>query len=397
MSTLLSLVIFIAIAYFSGQFFQRMQVRQFWLRGIIFSGSLYILLGYLFGPQVFALIQPQVISDLNIAYSFFLGWVGFLIGLQLNLKSLLRFSRQYYWFSLTNFIIALITSLVLFYLVFSYLNFEMLDVFVLAVAGVVTSPILIGVFIRDTKARGQVTHILQFNAAIDNILGVIVMGIILGIQGEIKFMDIYVYGYFNIFIYVMVIVSASLIFYYLIKQFNTDEELLLLILGLILVVVGGAFYLKQSLVFASFVFGAIIANLDIPTKKLYLYIQKLEQPLYIILLIFTGMLLNIRQGFNVWLILIFLAVHIIAKFIAGYSATHVISGMRKIPSSIGLANLGMGGLSLVIILDFHISTNSIFSETMLMIIAFAILLNDIIGFWYLEGVLLKRMKKVYDT
>jgi Kef-type K+ transport system membrane component KefB len=396
MTALLSLVLLVLIAYLGSIFFQKVKIRKPWIKSFAYTGSLYLLLGYLIGPNLFNVFNKEVFQQLNVLYALVLGWIGFLIGLQANVKSIKRFQKEYFRFATINIIIALVISFIALYQSFHLVDrfFNETEILILAIAGSVTSPIMIAVISRDYKLSGRVSYLLQFAAAFDNMLGIILVGLVMSYTSDISFLNIYNPGVLIIFVSIIIAIIASYLFCYLSKDMKTDQEIFLLILGLLLFIVGIAFYLKQSLLFMSFVFGFGIANLSINTKQLYLSIQQVEKPLYILLLIFVGANLEFESK-EYWLYLVvFIAVNLFAKMISGYFANFSMSRNSRIHKTIGMANLSMGGLSLAIILDFHLTNVSGYSQLLLFILAVSLVINDIISFKYLEKKIVQPEIKV---
>lgn len=396
MTALLSLVLLVLIAYLGSIFFQKVKIRKPWIKSFAYTGSLYLLLGYLIGPNLFNVFNKEISQQLNVLYALVLGWIGFLIGLQANVKSIKRFQKEYFRFATINIIIAVVISFIVlcqsYHLVDRFFNET--EVFILAIAGAVTSPIMIAVISRDYKLSGRVSYLLQFAAAFDNMLGIILVGLVMSYTSDISFLNIYNPGVLTIIVSIIIAAIASYLFCLLSKDMKTDQEIFLLVLGLLLFIVGIAFYLKQSLLFMSFVFGFGIANLSANTKKIYLSIQQVEKPLYILLLIFVGANLEFESK-EYWLYLVvFIAVNLFAKMISGYFANFSMSQNSRIYKTIGMANLSMGGLSLAIILDFHLTNVSGYSQLLLFILAVSLVINDIISFKYLEKKIVQPEIKV---
>ncbi len=397
MTTLLGFVILVVLAYVSGLFFERTKFKQTWLRGVMYSGSLYILLGFVIGPHVLELVDDKIIKDLNLIYTFVLGWVGFLIGLQMNVRGISRFTSRYYLFALFNLLFVLaLTFFVLKYAYAPKINNDM-EIFIFCLAGAVTSPILVGAFVRDYGKRGRITHLFQFSAAFDNVIGVVILGLFMALISNVKFFNDFDVGVLLILILTIIALLAAYFFKMLTREFTSQQEYLLLLIGLLLMVVGSAFYLKGSLLFSAFIFGAGISNFSSTPRKLFLSIQELEKPLYILLLIFAGTLVTIDINFQVVFLIYFLAIHLIAKIAAGLFSGFWLFAHYQLPKTNGLVNVGLGGLSLAILLDFHIAVASDISELFLFILIIAIIINDFIGFWYLDKVMSKFIQRERDA
>ena len=396
MNILLSLVFLVLIAYVGSIIFHRYPIKSNWLNSILYSGNLYIVMGIVIGPNVINLINGKIIDQLNVLYALVLGWAGFLIGLQTNFKNLKRFRRLYYYFATSNFFIAFSLSSILLILTFPLIleKLRNTEIIILATASAVTSPIMLGIFLRDHKVHGKTSHLLQFVSGFDNILGVIVLGFIMAIVSNLTMSNGVSIGLFTIIIPLVLGGVAVILYFILSKEFIKDQENFLLLISLLIFILGITVYLNQSILFTAFLFGAGISNLPNNTKKLYLSIQQVEKPLYILLLIFVGVSINFISYKYVILLIVFIIIHFLVILISGYLSIAVVQNKLHIRKSIGLANLGMGGLSLAIILDFHLTNPSDFSNLLLFILAVSIIINDFVSYKFLEKLFLISPNKL---
>lgn len=396
MNILLSLVFLVLIAYVGSIIFHRYPIKSNWLNSILYSGNLYIVMGFVIGPNVINLINGKIIDQLNVLYALVLGWAGFLIGLQTNFKNLKRFRRLYYYFATSNFFIAFSLSSILLILTFPLIleKLRNTEIIILATASAVTSPIMLGIFLRDHKVHGKTSHLLQFVSGFDNILGVIVLGFIMAIVSNLTMSNGVSIGLFTIIIPLVLGGVAVILYFILSKEFIKDQENFLLLISLLIFILGITVYLNQSILFTAFLFGAGISNLPNNTKKLYLSIQQVEKPLYILLLIFVGVSINFISYKYVILLIVFIIIHFLVILISGYLSIAVVQNKLHIRKSIGLANLGMGGLSLAIILDFHLTNPSDFSNLLLFILAVSIIINDFVSYKFMEKLFLISPNKL---
>jgi uncharacterized membrane protein YhaH (DUF805 family) len=143
------------------------------------------------------------------------------------------------------------------------------------------------------------------------------------------------------------------------------------------------------MLFVAFVYGFGLSNFKVNTKKLYINIQNVEKPLYILLLIFVGANITYENGQYTIYLLIFMLTHFLVLLFAGYAANSITRKRLHMRDSIGLANLGMGGLSVAIIMDFHLIHPSSFSRLLIFIVAISIIIYDLISYKFLKFILIK--------
>ena len=104
MTPLLSLILLVLLAYIGAVFLHRIKTPSSIFKSITNSGVIYLLIGYVIGPKALQLLDKNILNDLSLIIAFVLGWTGFIIGLQINAKQMLRFPLSYYWKTLLIFI-----------------------------------------------------------------------------------------------------------------------------------------------------------------------------------------------------------------------------------------------------------------------------------------------------
>ncbi|GEM_PF-2827082 len=399
MTPLLSIVIITAIALAGSVFFNRFHISSWWMKGLAYSGLLYVLMGCLSGPEVLHILTVKVLDGLNILVTLVLGWVGFLVGLQTKYRGLKRFPLKYYLNGFINYLIAFVLSFTLLSLT-SYLlklNFlEIRDIFILSLTGAISSPIIIGSLLKNERVHAKLSYWLQFNAAFDNLLGVVSIGIWFSLFTYLKLDGQAGIKILRVVIPLLVAGMGYIIYRTLFDLLKSRQERLILNLGSLLVVVGTAYYYGQSILFVSFVFGSILANSRINTRALYRSVQDIEKPLYILLLFFAGAYFSVSPSKNLILLIgLYFGTHFISKIFMGpiSNRSHLIR--EKVPVWIGIGNIGMGGLSLAMIIEYFLLSGAGPNGLLLSVLILSILINDLIAFRYLQGVVVigSRVKK----
>ncbi len=389
MTSLLSIVVLVLLAYTGSRFILKWKIQNTFLKSIAFTGIIYITLGYLLSSKALNIVTVEITEQLKIVFALVLGWAGFLIGLQTKFSGLKRFPVKYYRYSALGFLIGFAVTFLLLYGILNKWLLYTIDfhsLLILSLAGAVTSPIMVAVVVRDHRVQARLSHLLQFNAAFDNLLGVLMIGIIVLANAFLVQDSVYLTVLHGIIVLAVSIVAAG-IYASLTKEKISAEENFLYVIGLLLFVVGSALYFGMSILLASMIFGIVTANISGDTRRLYQNIQQLEKPMYILLLIFAG--LNLHLDVNYTLLFLFFLVHIFAKLIAEYTANYSLGREERHEGWLGFGNIGMGGLSLAIILDFNLIYGGPFPELLLIIIT-ALFFQDGIALQYLEKRLIKE-------
>ena len=128
MTPLLSIIFIVIIAYLGSAYYNKYQESSALVKSLGYSGSVYLIIGFLLGPSILALITPDIMEKLIVLVALVLGWTGFLIGLQAKRSELKRFQKSYYFFTVINFFIMIITTAVIttIFIMFTGLKIKML-------------------------------------------------------------------------------------------------------------------------------------------------------------------------------------------------------------------------------------------------------------------------------
>jgi Kef-type K+ transport system membrane component KefB len=378
MTPLLSLVILSVFAYLGSAILRKFRHSISWLENLNYSGSLFLILGILIGPSVLQILNTAIIHNLNVLVGLVLGWSGFLVGLQFKFSELKRFQSSYFFFSITNYLIMQVLLFAVIVATGSLLDhvFETTDLVILAIIGAVSSPIMIGLLKRKYKLRGQLVHLLQFSVAFDTIPAIILFGVLMILFNyNFQFSDVSI---ILILLSLTINIAAGYLFYLLTKELRNQQQYFLILLGLLILQVGIAITFNLSVLFSAFVFGTMLTNLPINTRKLYQSIADAERPLYFLMLIFIGARIN---EFS-WLLIAFAFTFVLGRTLLKMTAVFITAKpFRDHELNIGisgLAHLGMGGISLAFALDYNLGNTTAFADHILFFVSASVIINEII-------------------
>jgi len=379
MTPLLGIIFLFILAYIGSFLYHRFHFETGWVKVILYSGSLNLVIGYLIGPHFFGLLSDAIIGKLYVLVGLVLGWAGFLIGLQAKITELKRFQSKYYLFSGFNFFITFIGMFsILFFIDQTFNSFPGLPVIILtAILGTVSSPILVGLLKEKLNLRGPFIHLIQFSVALDNMVGVIFFGLTMLFVNKFFYQGVHIFSMilgsflFSIFM--------SWLFYKISIKIDNLHQFFLVLIGFVLVIVGVALNLNQSVLLISFIFGVVLTNLSVDTRKLYQSIENAEKPLYYLMMIFIGAIIGRIDFEHLFIILILVILRIAVKYLAGNLSRISFRTLRNHNSRIGLPKIGMGGIALAMALDFHLSSLNDFSQFILLIVSAMTITNVVIS------------------
>ncbi|HEX7118900.1 MAG TPA: cation:proton antiporter [Longimicrobiales bacterium] len=321
-------------------------------RLIVAAGTHFLFLGFLLGSHVLDLLNRGTINQLYPFLALGLGWIGLLFGLQLDRRQLRHFPRSYLVVALGQAVVAIL----LFYAVGRLLALGALragplaDSLLLATAATACISTPAGIVLISTTflVRGKVSQLLLFIASLDGIVGIIALQLAYGLYHPLAYST--AGGAIDGLAWFAVAIALGIVFgiffLWLTRPKPEREELTLFLLGLVVFAAGTAFYLGLSPLFLSMVIGAIVANFSPLRRQVYAVLQAWEQPIYVILLILAGALLN----FPTWVVLplaaAYLLLRVTGKLVGGYLATHAVRLPFDAPARLGLGLIPQGGISL---------------------------------------------------
>ncbi len=358
MTSVLGLVFLVVLAIIGKYFIAHVNIKKVGFGFLVYSGFYYLILGIISKPNILNILDLSVLKKAEFFFNFILGWTGFLIGLQLNIKGIRRFPKRYFATSLIHFVITffIITILLLLFNKLTWIHISFLYIFLLSIVGSMGSVLGVGLLVKQGNIRSTTAHFLQFTTAFDNVLGIIFLGLVFFIY-QLTHLNLEHALLVNGFAYFLVVLLA-LFYKYLDNEFKIVEEESLLVIGLILIVVGMARYLHNSILFLSFLLGVLIINFKVDTKKILMTVQEWEKPLNFILLFAIGLYLNFNVLGLIFLFLLFLGSMGVAKFTAGYFGQYLQANSKNKKKENRHVLYGMSSLSLAMVLDAYFTNHS---------------------------------------
>ena len=379
MTPVLGIIFLFLLAYIGAFIYQRFHLATGWVKVVLYSGSLNLVIGYLIGPHFLGLLSDEIISKIYVLLGLVLGWAGFLIGLQVRASELKRFQSTYYLYSVLNFLltfIGVISIIVLLNHLF-LLSLQIPVIILTAILGTVSSPILVGLLKEKLNLRGPFIHLIQFSVALDNVVGVIFFGLTMLFLNQSFYKDHLVLA--MVFGSIIFSIFMSWLFYKISIRIDNLHQFFLVLIGFLLIIVGVALNLNQSVLLISFLFGIVLTNLPVDTRKLYQSIDSAEKPLYYLMMIFIGAIVGKIVLEYLLIMLILVLVRISIKYISGNFSRFPFLSFRNHDPGIGLPKIGMGGIALAMALDFHLSSQNNFSQIVLFIVSAMTITNVLVS------------------
>jgi len=395
MTPILGFLVVLAIAFISVQFvIRRVNQRNPFIGGFLVSGIPYIVLGFLLGPSVFDFLNKETLISLEPFISLALGWIGMLFGIQFRWRNIRRFPQNYVFLtsiqSLISFFLISLLSLGMLIYFQGNISKHLLEVaFILGALGSITAPITIARTISTYKARGRLTHLIQFISGLDAFWGILATGIVLSFF-HIPSGAFLKYGWEWFITCISVGTFLGLLFQYLMRNWFNQEEVFLLVIGMVIFTSGIGYYLHVSSIFLNMIVGIVLAQYRRESEKIIRVLISGEQPIYVILLIFAGAMWSIPRSFTWLLIVGFILFRFVGKYVGGAISAKYVNCAFHIPPNIGTVLTSFGGISLAIAFNFKLFDASYMGNLVLSATIVGIMLFDEYAAWSTVRLLKKQ-------
>ena len=324
-------------------------------RIFIAIGGPFIFLGFALGPHILDILSRDAVTQLTPLLALGLGWIGVLFGLQLDRENLRRFPLRY-------FVLALLQAAIAFGIVF-FVGLQVvdawftinLDAIVLAAAATasVSTPAAIALISSTYVARGSVSRLLFYIASLDAAVGIVVLGFTHSAHHPGMLSPGVALSLFEWFaISTLLGIFFGMLFLSLTRIRSRKQEFFLFLIGLVLFASGTAFYLSLSPLYVCMIAGIMIGNFYPMRRRVYSALSEWEKPIYIIVLILAGALLQFASWWIIPMVAAYVSIRFLAKWAGGLVASRLSQADVELPGSFGLALTPQGGLSLAMAISF---------------------------------------------
>ncbi|MBW1807111.1 MAG: cation:proton antiporter [Deltaproteobacteria bacterium] len=357
-------------------------------RHIYLTGTEYILVGLCLGGLLLNLLDEGSLKGLDPLLFLSLGWIGLMFGVQLEIPRIAHFGRQHFGLAMLQALATLLFCSLPFVFLLGLIGGTSNELIVIGALtlGAIAVPTAQSSLVLIQKelglSRNKFFEILNYVSGIDDIIGLIVFGFLfcyahtssfIGLESLISLqylgLSIAVGGLMGLLLHVLTRVRCG------------QEELLLFTMGIVVLAAGTAAYLGISPLFVTFISGFVIANLRSQKTRILRVLGSFEKPFYIVILLIGGAML--RPVGN-WPVVLGLAAAYIVLRLAGKAAGGFVSSLvlrkpQQLPALVGLALTSQGGMAAAMVVSFHRTFLSDFSNSILMLVLVALVVNEIIS------------------
>lgn len=355
------------------------------------TGTEFLVLGLLLGPQFLNLVDPETQKGLAPLTALLLGWIGLLFGFQFEIKKLRRFPLEFFFGAVLEGLITLALVFAGVYLTLVICcdipnAFMIVVAITLAAASGCTAQTGLAFLSPDRIAKRQNTvKLLRFISSIDGLVPLLIFGLCFFYNPSTGLEGSWLGGLWP---GILTSLGASfgllLLFTLFISHRRFQRELILVVIGMTMLTSGLASSLKFSPLLTNFFVGFWLVNLSRDKERIYQILMTVEKPTYLLLLVFLGVCVRFDSMGLVLLALVYCLYRALGKFLAGFLVTHVNPELQKYPGQLGFGLLAQGGLSLAILLDFQQAFPSRISTFVISFAILAVIYNEFLSHYFLE-------------
>ena len=348
------LVLVVVAAYLAAH------VAADWLgrRLFISSGAEYLLLGILLGPRVAGVLSATVVERLDPVTSLAIGWIGALAGARLLAPELLAVERVTFQAALTEAALTFAGVTALEALVIAWALHEPFGTALapaVALGGIATCASRTSVDLVARRLDPHAPEIAQLHASV--LVSGVVAIVTFGVLASIWHPTVLVEGRPVtptewVAITLGIGVAGGLLFHLFVGAERDVDRLFVSLAGALVLVSGAAIYAHVSLLLAALCFGAILVNTSRARDEIRAALERVERPLYFVLLIFAGAAW--QPSTRAWLlpVAVFLGARTLLRVLSARATARATGLLPVIGPHWGRALLGQGPLALAIALNY---------------------------------------------
>ena len=308
----------------------------------------YILSGLILGPSVLNIITGDVYNSLGFVNELALGILAISVGTELHRDMIKRLGRDLTILSVANTLLSFALTTAFTY----FLGLPITYALVLGALSMTVSPSGVVSMVKETRARGEMTQTLLGLVAFDNLITIIVFGIVVAFVTSVGNTDannltLILSVFLDIIFAGLIGLGVGLFVAFFIRQMLPNDRLLVIIGAAILFNSGIATVLTLSPILINIVAGATITNLTNRRGLVSEVISRMELPIFVVFLTLAGAHLDIAIFARVGLIgMAYIGGRLIGKVLGAFAASHVTSLSQKSRQNIGLSLLPQAGIAI---------------------------------------------------
>ncbi|MCB9648906.1 MAG: cation:proton antiporter [Deltaproteobacteria bacterium] len=381
---LLILFLVIVLVALLGSRARRGRVRMWPLQRLLQTGTPFVFVGFLMGPQGFGLVPGGLLDQLRPIVILGFGWIGFLYGSHFEWRRIRRFGARMYGGGITESVVtmgvvglAVYWVLPLLYPGMQEALREHVAVGLAACAGG-TAPAGVFALTRQRGVSARDSELLRFFSAVDDLPPVLLLGVFFalwdvdggGVASAPERLAM------SVVLGTLLGLGSHLL---LPSGRDSASHAFLLILGMGSLCAGAAEMLLLSPLFVAVLGGMVFANLSPRKEDIYGLMERREHTLYAVFLIVAGALFR-WEAVRVVLLLApgYVILRGAAKVAGAWLGTRGVLREGSVHGMLGTGLVFQGGMGLAIAVHLELNAGAAAGLFMTTVVL-AVVLNDLIG------------------
>lgn len=384
---LLAIVIISVVAILGSRIISRGSRLPFGLDHLLVSGTAYIFLGMLLGRWGLDVFDEPTLAQLQPALLFALAWIGFLYGLQFEVRQLRSLPRFYFSITAVQAAVTFIIVTLPVYLLLDRQYPSSSSLFLLAQAVILgstaccsaQSTLAIAARSRNLANRPQL-QLLRYISSVDGLFGLsffaLAIGAMVGAAGNGSLGGAIVQW---LIATLLMAGAPALILVVLSRTRLVRQEFPLFLVGAVMLCAGMAHTIHHSPLISGMLCGVLVANFSRHRLRALAVVMPSEKPIYIILLLIIGAGWRPSLGFTLAVWAAYFSLRLLGKLAGVRAATLAFRPQYPVPGKLGLGLVSEGGLAIAIIVSYRLLHASVVSDALVTIIIFSVLIGELVG------------------
>lgn len=309
----------------------------------------YILSGLILGPSVFNLITAEVYQNLSFINELALGLLAISVGMELHRKVVKQLGKDLMTISVGNTLLSFILVTAATY----YAGMELAYAVILGTLSMTVSPSAVVSMIKEKRARGELTQTLLGLVAFDNLITIIVFGVVTALvqasmnTGGQNAGAMIAIVFLDVLLAILLGIALGFFVSFFIRRHLKNEKLLVIILAAILLANGLSTTFGLSAILVNIALGTTITNLTSRKVLVATVIHQIELPIFVIFLTMAGAHLDVSIVATVGLIgIAYVLARFIGKFLGAFICSHFTSLSAKVRKNLGLGLVPQAGVAI---------------------------------------------------
>ncbi len=356
------------------------------LRNILFTGTEYIFIGMLLGEFGFRILDTETLVELDSILLFGLAWIGFLFGLQFEIRLLKNLPK--YYFSITaiqSTITFIVVGLSIYPILSAFLDLPkgviILSSITLGATASCTAQSAIAIVNQNYRIQNRgLLDLMRYISSVDGVFALLFFSLALvffpnslssegvGILESLQW----------ILIAIVIGAFPGIVLIIFGRSRFSNQEFTLFLVGTILFCGGMAQQLSFSPLISGMICGVVVANFCRHRVRAIQIVVHAEKSIYILLLLIVGALWQFKLDISLLIGVFYFLIRILGKVVGVYTATHIYKPIYKVPWKLGLGLISEGGLVIAIILNFRFLYPPA-ADSMITIVVFSVFASELIS------------------